>query len=169
MKRLALTVLLFLGLSFSPAPARADYKIATVDVNKILNESSEAKEKRKEFEAKAAEARKKLDAKKASLVALQQKLKDSKVDDNSKEAESFRAQARDFEHMVHDSDDDLKKEFLKVNKVLTDKALKLVSDYATAHKIDLVLDSGDRSRTSALLFGDPTLDITGEIIKTMAK
>ncbi len=162
--KLVKTLSSFLAVALTSASlAVADAKITTVDVNRIINESSEAKAKRKELDAKATEARKKVEAKRSVLVETDKKLKELKVSDTSAEAENLRNDARDFERYVRDTDEDLKKEFLKFNKEITEKVLKLIDSYAKEHKIDIVLDKSDKSRT-AVLFGDPSADITDEIL-----
>jgi Skp family chaperone for outer membrane proteins len=55
---------------------------------------------------------------------------------------------------------------MKLNKSLTDKALALINDYAKDKKIDMVIDKGEKVR-GPVLFGDPTLDITDDIVQAM--
>jgi Skp family chaperone for outer membrane proteins len=81
------------------AYAQADVRIATVDVARILNDSPEAVSKKKELDALSDETRKKLESKAKELQGLKSKLENAKVSGDSKEAESFRNQARDFERM----------------------------------------------------------------------
>ena len=147
-----------------PALARAESSVVTVDVNRILNESNEAKSKKKELGSRAAELRGKVESKRSVLLEVEKKLKDQNINENSPEAEKLRSEAREFERFVRDSDDELKKQFMKINKDLTDRVLKAVSDYAKEKKFLLVLDRGEKIR-GAVLYGDPTVDITDEILK----
>ncbi len=146
--------------------AQAQFKVATVDVNRILNESKEAVAKRKELDAKSADARKKLEEKGKALKQIEEKLKAGSISEDSKEAQQYRAQAREFTRQVKDAEDDLKNEFMKTNKILADKALKLVSDYAKASDIDLVLDKSEKGR-GPVLYGSQSFDITDAIIQKM--
>ena len=59
---------------------------------------------------------------------------------------------------------DLQQQFLKTNKDLTDKTVKLVEEYAKKNKVDLVLDKSDKLR-GPVLFRTPSVDITDEIVK----
>ena len=147
-----------------PLLANAEYKISTVDVNRIINDSAESKTLRKKLDEKTLEAKKKIEAKRDSLKAKEDKLKEKQVAEDSKEAESLRSEIRDFARFVKDNEDDLKKEFLKANKTLTDKAIAQVKAYATKHNIDLVLDKSDGAR-SPVLFGQAGSDITDALLK----
>jgi outer membrane protein len=157
----------YLVLSLVPffvcAVAQADVRIATVDVSKILNDSPEAVAKKKELDSLSDETRKKLESKAKDLQALKTKLEDSKVSADSKEAESFRNQARDFERMRGDAKADLEKKYMKVNKELTDKVLARIEAYAKSNDYDLVFEKSEKFR-GPVLFGSETVDITDEIL-----
>ena len=141
-------------------------KIATVDINAILNGMPAAKAKREEFETKRAAAQKKLDSEKASLMERESKLKAEKVADTSLDAEKFRQAASKFESTVKDTEDDLKREFVKANREFAQKAMKSVEAYAKEHQIDLVLAKESKGR-SAVLYGEPSSDITAEVLKSI--
>ena len=145
---------------------QAEIKIATVDVGRILNESPEAAAKKKELDAISQDAKKKADDKRKSLQALEAKLKSKQVTEDSKEAEGFRNEARDYARFVKDTEDDLKKRFLKLNKDITDKALSKIQDYAKENKIDLVLDKSEKYR-GPVLYGLSSVDITDQILRQM--
>lgn len=148
------------------SPAWADYRVATVDINRVINEAPESQGIRKTLDGKALEAKKKVEKKRDALKALEEKLKTAGVKADSPEAEKFRADAREYTRLVKDSEEDLRREFAKSNKALTLKALKAVEAYAASNKIDLVLDKSQDVR-SLVLFGSAGSDITDEIIKNM--
>ena len=152
--------------AFAVFPAVADIKIATVDVGRILNESPDAVAKKKELDSLSQEAKKKADDKRKNLQALETKLKEKKVAEDSKEADGYRNEAREYARFVKDTEEDLKKRFLKVNKDITDKALAKISDYAKSNSIDLVLDKSDKFR-GPVLFGLPSVDITDQVLKAI--
>jgi len=160
------TAFFSLACVFCADGAAAEFRVVTVDVNRVLNESKEAKEKRKELDQKSLEAKKRIDDKSSALRALEKKIKGGSATEGSKEAEQYRTQARDLDRMIKDSQEDLKKEFLKVNRSVTEKALKLIAEYAKANQIDLVLDKAEKT-SGPVLYGDPAADITEEILKQM--
>lgn len=143
--------------------AHAEVKIATVDVARIINEAPAAKSKKKELDSASEEAKKKLEAKGKDLQALKTKLEQQKVSADSKEAESFRAKARDFERMRADMKADLEKRYLKVNKELSEQVMGKIETYAKANSFDLVIDKSEKYR-GPVLFGKASADITDEIL-----
>jgi outer membrane protein len=155
---------LFLTLCVGAAPAIAEVRIATVDVGRIINEAPDAQKRKKELDAASEDAKKKLEAKGKDLQALKTKLEEQKVSADSKEAESFRNQARDFERLRSDMKAELEKKYMKINKELTDKVMGQIETYAKANKFDLVIDKSEKYR-GPVLFGSPSADITEEILK----
>lgn len=146
--------------------ARADVRIATVDIARILNESAEATSKKKELDAMSQDAKKKADERRKGLQAMETKLKEKKVAEDSKEAEGFREEAKDYARFIKDTEDDLKKRFVKLNKEMSEKALSRVSAYAKENKIDIVLDKSEKYR-GPVLFGNPGIDITDAVLKRL--
>jgi Skp family chaperone for outer membrane proteins len=163
---IALPVLASLVSITGASLVQAEYRIATVDINRVLNESSEAKTKRKDLDQKQADAKKRIEEKGKAIKAMEKKLKDGGASDTSKEAEEYRNEVRNLDRLVKDSEEDLKKDFLKFNKSVTEKALKIVTDYAKSNKIDLVLDKGEKAK-GPILYGDASFDITDEVLNLM--
>ncbi len=156
----------FFALSVFCTPAWAEYRIATVDITRVINESPESQGIRKQLDAKALEAKKKVEKKRDAIKALEEKLKSAGVKDDSPEAEKFRNEARAYSRLVKDSEDELRREFGKSNKNLTLKALKVVEQYAAKNNIDLVLDKSQDIR-GLVLFGAASSDVTDEVLKQM--
>jgi outer membrane protein len=155
---------LFLALCVGATPALSEVRIATVDVGRIINEAPDAQKRKKELDAASEDAKKKLEAKGKDLQALKTKLEEQKVSADSKEAESFRNQARDFERLRSDMKAELEKKYMKINKELTDKVMGQIETYAKANKFDLVIDKSEKYR-GPVLFGSPSADITDEVLK----
>lgn len=167
MKTRALLALSLTLLAFVPAQAaHADVRIATVDVARIVNEVPEAVSKKEELDAASEKAKAKLEAKGKELQALQEKLEKAKVSADSKEAENFRNQARDFERMRADAKSDLERKFLKMNKEISEKVMAKIETYAKSHDYDLVFDKSEKFR-GPVLFGEKSADITDDIIKML--
>ena len=151
------------SLSFGSV-AQAEVKIATVDVARIVNENPDALAKKKDLDSFSEETKKKLEAKGKELQALKKKLEDSKVSPDSKEAENFRNQVRDFERMRGDAKADLEKRYMKVNKELTEKVYSQIEKYAKANNYDLIIDKSDKYR-GPILYGDSSTDVTDDVLK----
>jgi Skp family chaperone for outer membrane proteins len=146
--------------------SNAEVKIATVDVSRIVNDNPEALAKKKDLDTFSEETKKKLEAKGKELQAQKKKLEDAKVSAESKEAENFRNQVRDFERMRGDAKADLEKRYMKVNKDLTEKVYSQIEKYAKANNYDLIIDKSDKYR-GPILYGDTAVDVTDEVLKTV--
>ena len=149
-----------------PHPSFAEIKVATVDVAKILNDSEEAQSKKKELDAISQKAKKDAEAKRVALQDMEKKLKDAQAAEDSKEAEAFRNQAKLYTRFVKDTEEDLKKRFVRVNREITEKVMRKISEFAKAKDIDLILDKSDRAR-GPVLFGDSSVDVTEDIIDSL--
>jgi len=141
-------------------------RVATVDMTRILNESRPAQGKKKELDALQNKKKQQVEERRAMLRGVEQKLKSAGVDEDSKEADDFRSKARDFSRLVKDAEDEIRKEFLKGQKQLIDRALKLIDGYAKTNQISLVLEKSAASK-SAVLYGDTAFDITETILRQM--
>jgi outer membrane protein len=150
-------------LSLAPN-ALAEVRIATVDVSKIVNDSPEAISKKKELDNYSTELKKKIDAKGQTLQELKEKLEEKKVKADSKEAEDFRNQVRDFERMRSDAKADLEKRYVKINKELTDKVYGQIEKFAKTNNYDLIIDKSDKYR-GPILFGAESTDVTAQLLK----
>lgn len=160
----AIVVALSSAILFFSSVCAADYKVATVDMEKVISQSSEFKSSRQALDQKVLAAKKKVEAKRSELKGLEEKLKKAKVKEGDKEAEDFRNQYREYTRLVKDTDEDLRKETLKSYKTLSDKALKLIRAYASDNNLSLVLDKSEAVR-GPVLFGSANFDITEEILK----
>jgi outer membrane protein len=162
MKRYSISLCALVAMTTISA-ANAEVRIATVDVARIINEAPSAKDKKKELDVASEDAKKKLEAKGKDLQALKTKLEAQKVAPDSKEAESFRNKAREFERMRADMKADLEKKYVKINKELSEKVMGKIETYAKANKYDLIIDKSEKYR-GPVLFGTSSADITDEIL-----
>jgi Skp family chaperone for outer membrane proteins len=161
---IALSSLLFVQSAF--CESGSNIRIATVDVNRVLNESKEAKIKKVEFDSKTSDAKQKVETKKNNLKQLEDKIKASGASEDSKEVLNLREQVRDYSRYVKDTEDTLREQFMKINKVLTEKALGIIKKYADSKNYDLVLDKSGKER-GPVLFGSESADITDKVIEIM--
>lgn len=141
----------------------AEVKVATVDLTKVVNQTEEAQEVRKQLNQMTTDARSKLEKKQETLQAMEKKLKESGAKDDSEPVERFRIEVRNFERLAKDSEEEIKNKFFQTNKRLTDMAIKVVEKYAKENQIDLVLDINQKA-AGPILFGSKEIDITDEII-----
>lgn len=165
-QKICFSLLILSFVSLNPSSAFAEFKVAFLDVAKLLNDSTDSKSQRTALDAKAKATREKLEKRRSELKALEKSIREKNLGESSPEVDQLRSQARAFEGMVRDAEDDIRKEYLKVNRSLSEKALKLVTNYAKQNNIDLVLDKGEQGR-GPVLFGQSSLDITKDILEEM--
>lgn len=146
------------------ATAIADYRVATLDMSRVLSESTEAKAAKAQLDAASDKAKKLIEDKKAALKPLEDKAKAGKLDPNSKEASQFKKNTQELFTLIREKEDELRKEFTKANKALTGKTVQIVEKYAKEHDIQIVLDKSEKGR-SPVLFRDASFDITDDIVK----
>lgn len=159
-------VLLFTTLLFSNSTAFAEFKVATVDINRVINEANEAKGKRVELEKATKTAKQFLQGKNDALEKKRDDLKNQKIEANSAEAKAFRDEAQEFSKLVQDKEKEIQDKYIKLNRELTQRAVSLIDDYAKENNFDLVLDRTAEGR-GPVLYGASEFDLTDEIIKGM--
>lgn len=160
------TIIILTILLLSAFPLSAEYKIATIDIGKILNDTPESKSARVQLDNEAKSARARIEKQRTALKQREEKLVAKKVAPDSPEVEQFRKDSRDLGQSIKKSEEELRTKFTKMNNQLTDKAMKIIEQYAKSQQIDLVLDKGAAGR-GPVLFGTPHVDITNEILARM--
>ncbi len=155
MRILALLLLTTLSL--------AEYKIVTVDINRILNESKEAKVKRAEIDKKSAAATTSLEKDNATLIALEKKARESKQEADIK---AFKEKQRAMSKFFQETENSIQSQVAAFNEELTKKAMKEIEAYAKSEDIDLVLYKGEQPR-GPVLFGEGNGDITDLIMSKL--
>ena len=167
LKKILVLTLLFSVSVTTPHIARCDdFRVVTIDVNKLINNLPESKQKKAELDKIREASKKTIDSKREKLKDLEKKFKASKKGTDSAEADALRKAIRDYEQTAAQLQEDFNKKFMTVNKELTRKVLTVVEKYAKSHKISLVLDKGTTG-TSPLLYGDEAVDITNIIAKEL--
>ena len=152
-------------ISFISAAAE-EYRIATVDLNRLLNQSKGAIEEKKKFEAITNKKRKEIDDKRSSVELLEKELAQKSISRDSKEADSLRAQARDLARLIKDTEEDLKSKYLKSTKNLMKDIISIVEKHAEEQRISLVIDKSEGVH-GPILYRNVTLDITEDVLKQL--
>ena len=165
----ALVAAALVGLCLMSATVQAEVdaiKIATVDVNEIVNSLDEAKTQKAAFESERAKAKKTLDERQTELKKLQDAIQTQKLSPTSKEGIEFRAKMKDYERFVRDTEEELKRDYLKANQKLGKMVFEAIEAYAKKNNIDLVLEK-TKTRGGPLVFESGKADITSDIMATL--
>ncbi len=160
-------IILYLSLLVAPS-AFAEYKIATVDFIEIINSSSEAKVAKTKLEKLSGESKTAIETLRDQLTPLQEKVKEGKIKPGTPEGNEVRAKTKELVDLMQVKEEELQKKYAELNQTIAKKAVKIVSDYAKANSIDLVLEKSELRRGYVLFAVDST-DITAEILKLMNK
>lgn len=146
-------------------PAFADTNIGIVNVAKIMQDSKAATSVRNQLQAKQKSFQSELDAKEKELLAEDQGLvkQKDKVEKAAFDAKvkAFREKAAGAQKQVQEKKAQLDKAFAASLEDIQKNVLDIVKQLASEKKLNLVVSS------SAVLYGDQTLDITDEVLKRL--
>ncbi|MCM8786882.1 MAG: OmpH family outer membrane protein [Candidatus Omnitrophica bacterium] len=136
-----------------------ELKIGYVDFFKVYNEYEKTKEYEKIIDEKKENKEQELKTKAKELEKLQNKISMLNEKEQEKEKEDFRKKLTDFEKMRRSSYIDLKKERDEMMKEIITDIESVIRNYAKKNNFDFVLNE------NIVLFGDPSVDITKDILK----
>lgn len=150
-----------------PRPFPEGAKVAWVDVQAIASESSEGKAARVKIQALQTQKTTELQTKQKALEAAQAKLQsggsvmsDAARDTATKEVERLN---RDFQRAQQDAQEEIQTLTRDLQDEFQKKLLPLIGEVAAAKGLHMVFSGYD----SGLLWADPGLNITSEVIKRL--
>jgi len=143
-----------------------EFRVASVDMNRIINESKDSKSKREALQIKSEKKRKELEAKKIALKDLEKKFTSGAVKDDSKEADEFRSKGRDLARAIKDSEEELKSEYMRATRELVKSAVLVIEKFSKEKNISLVLERS-QGQPSPILYGSESMDITDAVLAKM--
>lgn len=152
----------------APLVTYAEFRVAVVNMDRVLNESPSAKQRRSRLDAAAITTKENVGKRRTALKEQEKNLKSSKADEKSPEYAQFRSQVKEFNKLVAESEENLKKEFTKNNEELAAEVLRVVSAISKEKQLSLVMDGSQQHRGS-VLFSDTNLDITSEVLKRLSQ
>ena len=166
MKRFTLMLSMVLALAILVRPAfAADFKIAIVDLQRALNESSSGKKAKEQFKGEFEKMQNGLKSEKETLDRLKDDLdKKSAVlnDDQRKiKMEDFERRRRDLRRKLEDADAELRKKDQELTgSILKDLAV-VIQEIGEREGYTVILENS----SSSVLYGSKSIDITDSVIK----
>ena len=109
--------------------------------------------------------KRKVEEKQKALLALQEKVADSK---DPKTVDQFEKERRELDRFIQDSREDFGRQIDAFSKDLMGKALGIIQNLAKSKGVDIVIDKSQQFR-SPVLYGQDGIDITSEVIAAMDK
>lgn len=143
-------------------------KVAVIDVNKVLNESTAGKDAKKKMEARYEELKKTIDAKNDEAKKVKEDLDKQKIllgKEKLKEREdALKAKVDELRQLTQEAE----KEMQGRQGEMTRDVLKLIEarldKYVADEKIDLVLE-----KSAGVIHSNASMDITGKVLELVNK
>lgn len=160
-------LLLLLSLAILAPAARAEeLNIATVDLQRALNECESGKKAKEEFkvevdklQAQLAKRKENLERIKADLEKKGMVLKDEERKNLEKD---YQRQLRDFQRTYKDSQAELQARDGELTNEILRQLQEIIMEYGTGSPHTLILEA---SNTGAVLYNHRSTDITDKIIE----
>lgn len=153
------------GVLACAGAARAEMRVAVVDMQRALNECDAGKRAKDQVKSKFERAQNQLKNQREEL--------DRAREDYEKRATVMREEQRrelekdlevrtlDFKRKYEDFQRDLKRTDAELTSGIVEELYNIVSDYGERQQYTMIVEAS----SGALLYGDKSLDITEEIIK----
>jgi Skp family chaperone for outer membrane proteins len=165
-KYLKFVVIVSIYLLLYSNTAKAELKIAIINFSKVINESKEAKSAKIKLDKTSLESRKIIEQLKEELSPLQEKVKEGQIKPGTPQGDEVRKKTQELVELMQTKEDELKSQYLELNKIIAEKVLKAVENYSKKNDIDLVLDQNLSTRNGVVL-AESSMDITSEIIANL--
>lgn len=144
-------------------PARAEVKLAYVDVQKALNECAAGKKAREQFRVQIERIQSKLQRQQNEVQALKDELDKKgmlmKEDERRNLADEYARKARDFDRAYKDNKDELEQKDNEMTSAIVRDLARVIRNLGEKRGYTLVVEK------SAILWGAPGIDITDEVIR----
>lgn len=144
--------------------ARAEIKIAVVDLQRALNECDAGKKAKEQVKAKFEKSQNELKKEREDLDKARDDFERHGVllkdDDRRNRERELENRTLDFKRKYEDMQRDLKRTDGELTSGIIEQLYGIVSDYGKAQGYTLVLEA-----SSGLLYADKALDITDAIVK----
>ena len=164
MSRLLAVPLLAAMLQLAPT-ARADTKVAFVDLQRALNEVADGRQAKAKLKKEFDSKQKQLDERQEELKRLQADLQskgDAMSDDARRKAQSEMDQKlMDVSRLYASLQKELTQNEHDATKGIFSKMSSLIKSIAEAEGVSMVFEKSD----SALMYAQPSLDLTNELIR----
>ncbi len=157
------------ALLFAAVPARAETKrIAVIDVNRVLNESSAGKVAKEKMQARYDELKKKLETMQDEAKRMKEELDKQKIllgKEKLKEKEdALAAKVAELRQLTQESEKEMQARQGELTREVLKQIEGILEKFVAEEKIHLVLE-----RSGGVVHFDPDLDITSKILERLDK
>jgi outer membrane protein len=159
---LALAAVL-LGIGAAPAPARAEQKVAFVDLQRALNEVDEGKAAKARLKAEFDQKQKMIDEKKSEFDKLRADLEKQAVvmsEEARKEKQAdLERRGMELQGFFVQLQKELSEREREATRGIFDKMHAIVKEIADAEGLSMVVQA------EALVYATPSLDVTNDLVR----
>jgi outer membrane protein len=163
MKKRLMAAVTLLAL-IAAAPARADIKLAYVDVQRALNECEAGKTAKAEFRVKVQGVEQKLQREQTDVANLKDELEKKgmlmKPEQRQSLQDEYLNKAKNFERNFKDSKDDLERKDQEMTAKIIHDIAEVIRNVGEKSGYTMVMEKGQ------ILWGIPSIDITDQVIRT---
>lgn len=144
--------------------ARAEVKLAYVDIQRAINECQVGKRAKSQFRLRVQRIQGRLQKQEAQLQALKNELQKKgmlmKQDERQNLADEYASKLRDFRQSYKDSQDELRHKDSEITSAIVSDLAQVVRTVGEKDDYTMVFEKG------TLLWAAPTADITDQVIRT---
>ncbi len=162
MKRLIVVGAAMAALAIG-APARAEVRLAFIDVQRALNDCNAGKKARADFRVQIERIQSKLQKQQAEVQSLKEELEKKgmlmKDDERRNLAEEYGRKGRDFERALKDNKEELERKDNEITGAIVRDLAFVIRDLGQKRGYTMVMEK------SAILWGASAIDITDEVIR----
>ena len=145
-------------------PARADVKLAYVDVQRALNECEAGKKAKAEFRVKVEGVEQKLQSEQNEIQNLKDRLEKKgmlmKPEERQNLQDEYVNKAKNFERNFKDSKDELERKDQEMTGMIIHDLAEVIRDLGEKNGYTMVMEKGQ------ILWGVSNIDITDQVIRT---
>jgi outer membrane protein len=145
-------------------PARADVKLAYVDVQRALNECEAGKKAKAEFRVKVEGVEQKLQSEQNEIQNLKDRLEKKgmlmKPEERQNLQDEYVNKAKNFERNFKDSKDELERKDQEMTGMIIHDLAEVIRDLGEKNGYTMVMEKGQ------ILWGISNIDITDQVIRT---
>lgn len=161
--RQRLVVLIVLIAMACATPARAEIKLAYVDIQRALNECNAGKRAKIQIRGKVDEVTGRLKRQQAEVQSLEDELKKRgplmRPDQRQALQDEYATKARDFQQSYKNAQDELRQKDNEVTAMIVRDLATVVRNIGEKDGYTMVMEKGE------ILWGAPGIDITDEVIR----
>ncbi|MGH7780199.1 MAG: OmpH family outer membrane protein [Candidatus Binataceae bacterium] len=145
-------------------PARADVKVAYVDVQRALNDCDAGKRAKSDFQGRVQSLESKLQREQSEIQSLKDEIEKKGMLMNPDQRQSLQDQymskAKDFDRQYKDARDELQAKDNEITSRIVHDLAQIIRGIGERDGYTIVLEKG------SILWGAPQIDITDQVIRS---